>query len=1713
MKSIYNDFPAAYNSSPAVDGSFQFTNKQFPMKKTQIYFKSSLLLRGMMVAALLLCMTGFMKAQAAISVQNAWAQQYASTTYPSGAVNASYAIANGTNRLLVVAVATTRTAVGTMSCSVTYGGVSLTLAAGDAASTTTWNHSFLFYLKDSDIGSAAGGKSLNVTVTGGTSYYTYVGAAVYAGVDQTTPLTDAQNFNSNSTANADVGPINLDINANDQAIAVINLARSAVGKTARTITSWAVNWTTTELSQQYNPGGNTIIFQAYVSSRAVPTSNITNEAATHTASSANTFKSYTAMSLNAAPAPGDIITTTYSYTGSTQTFTVPNCVTSVTVEAWGGGGRGSTRTSNGAGAGGGGGAYAKGTVAVTPGNTYNYYVGAGSSTTSAGQDSYFNNTSTVLAKGGNSAADNSNTRVGGQAGSIGSDVVYSGGNSAAGANSNPNWYGGGGGSSGGTAANGNYTNQTTTSQTGGSVSGGGSGGNGGGYNANGSTGSVPGGGGGGAHRAFSNTTGGTGGNGQIIITYTLPNAPTITLGSNPSVCYGATSANLTYSATTGCPDKYSIDYNTAANTAGFIDVTDANLESSISLTIPANVAAAVYSGTLTVKNSTYNFTSITYSISVTVNPTNTAGQPSSNPILCINTAISPSVFIATTGATGIGTPAGLPNGVSASWASNRITISGTPSQSGTFNYSIPLTGGCGNVNATGTITVNPAGYWLGTTSAWETASNWCSNTVPTASTDVIIPAAAANKPQVNNGPSSPATCRNLTIESGATLTINAGGALTVEGTTTLNGSNCLIIKSVSAGETGSFISKGSVSGSGTAQIERYIDNSKSGWDWHMLSSPVTAQPIWPDILPAPDGSYYWGTGILDWDFYYWNPNTPNAYPHTPWVNIRKTDGYYNSGTFDDAGDAGGFGAAIPQMKPARGYLVGFNTNNPEVGVTKTFTGVPNTGTINDHVANKEDLYNLTGNPYPSSIDWRSSSLGRSNLDYTGSVYTYWVWNEDAGTYGAATSSQDEGTNGTSRYITPMQAFWVQAKDLSSSPRDLIAFSNDARVHSGQKYLKSTASTGNSLRLKLTTSANTYSDEMIVSFDPAFPGTGGAEKMFSMYSEAPEIYSWKNSKCFSIDMYPQVTEDFTVDLYTKNNVAGTYTITASNINDFVLSGLVILKNMATGEEYDLRQNHSYSFPIPANASSKAFQLIFRAPGYLNTLGTGSWNLPTTWLSNKVPAPTDNIIISHAVSVDNSPLATCNNLMMNNGGTLTVESGQALTVNGTLTSNSTSNVLVKSGGSLISNSPGVKATVKRDITGTVYHFVSAPVTGPALGSVFPLTTYVQQYDEPNQKWVNLTAADAMETGKGYSAYLEGTSAVECTFAGELNAGDVTISGLTKTGIANDDYNGWNLIGNPFTSAIDASSIGGWGLTNVDPFVYVWNGGNYLCHSVTIPGYASNTTGTMATPYVPAQQGFFVHVTDQTPPAATGSVTIPFTARVHSNQVYYKGTLALPNSLSLEVAGNGYSDKAMVYFTDEAAADYDVNYDAYKLSGLAEAPQLYSILTGRKLTINALQSPQTSSEVPLGFVAGAETSYTLTFTGMESFDASIPLRLDDLKTGLSRDLRTDPVYEFTATPGDDEHRFRLRFKSSTGFGEQESIKQVYIYTLEKDVYISANRLTIGTCEVYIYNAVGQKVYQGRFVPAAEDQKFARINTPGAYIVKVISATGTTTEKIIIP
>ncbi len=194
-------------------------------------------------------------------------------------------------------------------------------------------------------------------------------------------------------------------------------------------------------------------------------------------------------------------------TPGASTWTVPQGVYSVKVEAIGAGGGGGSFT----GSGGGGGAYAvKRNITVTPGSVISVNIGTGGAPSTAGTDTTFN-TSVVVAKGGSAGVDSSGSQtLGGQAASStptagafsggrggARDTSYNSGGAGGGAAS----YLGAGGDSGGVGA-----------QKGGAGGGGGGGGSAGGNSA---TGGAPGGGndlgvGGGTPPTGSGSNGGSG---------------------------------------------------------------------------------------------------------------------------------------------------------------------------------------------------------------------------------------------------------------------------------------------------------------------------------------------------------------------------------------------------------------------------------------------------------------------------------------------------------------------------------------------------------------------------------------------------------------------------------------------------------------------------------------------------------------------------------------------------------------------------------------------------------------------------------------------------------------------------------------------------------------------------------------------------------------------------------------------------------------------------------------------------------------------------------------------------------------------------------------------------------------------------------------------------------------------------------------------------
>jgi CUB domain len=225
--------------------------------------------------------------------------------------------------------------------------------------------------------------------------------------------------------------------------------------------------------------------------------------------------------------------------------------------------------------------------------------------------------------------------------------------------------------------------------------------------------------------------------------------PNAVSNAQSTICSGGSLAAVSaWQNTVVAPNPSCVVYSSVLPVAGSVspvdNLTGVNLTSAA---IVQSLSAYSYcdsdgSGNVNLGD-TYTLIS-TYNL--TINPGTTVGPASANPTICLGVALSPSITFTTTGATGIGSVNQLPTGLTASWNANIIIISGTPSVSGTFNYSIQVLGNCGSVNATGTITVINS-----VLPSFATVGPFCSgvsiSALPTTSTNGIV---GSWSPAINN---------------------------------------------------------------------------------------------------------------------------------------------------------------------------------------------------------------------------------------------------------------------------------------------------------------------------------------------------------------------------------------------------------------------------------------------------------------------------------------------------------------------------------------------------------------------------------------------------------------------------------------------------------------------------------------------------------------------------------------------------------------------------------------------------------------------------------------------------------------------------------------------------------------------------------------------------------------------------------------------------
>ncbi len=151
--------------------------------------------------------------------------------------------------------------------------------------------------------------------------------------------------------------------------------------------------------------------------------------------------------------------------------------------------------------------------------------------------------------------------------------------------------------------------------------------------------------------------------------------------------------------------------------------------------LPSGVTANFSGGTLTIEGTPTQAGTFSYTVTaedgcggatgtLTVRPstaiTLTSAAGTNAQTVCVNTALTPITYTLTE-ATGA-TIRGLPTGVTGRFENGTLTISGTPTEAGSFTYTVTPVGGCGSASATGTIKVRPNTTAITLTSSPRTAN-------------------------------------------------------------------------------------------------------------------------------------------------------------------------------------------------------------------------------------------------------------------------------------------------------------------------------------------------------------------------------------------------------------------------------------------------------------------------------------------------------------------------------------------------------------------------------------------------------------------------------------------------------------------------------------------------------------------------------------------------------------------------------------------------------------------------------------------------------------------------------------------------------------------------------------------------------------------------------------------------------------------------------
>ena len=505
------------------------------------------------------------------------------------------------------------------------------------------------------------------------------------------------------------------------------------------------------------------------------------------------------------------------------------------------------------------------------------------------------------------------------------------------------------------------------------------------------------------------------------------------------------------------------------------------------------------------------------------------------------------------------------------------------------------------------------------------------------------------------------------------------------------------------------------------------------------------------------------------------------------------------------------------------------------------------------------------------------------------------------------------------------------------------------------------------------------------------------------------------------------------------------------------------------------------------------------------------------------PNENTAVSISGSlVVNSDLKVCSCEITNNS-TVTINSNKTLYVTGNVKVDNGSSLIVEDDANLVQINDNAVNTgiikVKRETTPLVlydYTYWSAPVSGATLSTLSANlgSSIFYRFDAASNNWAGQSDTQIMQVGQGYisrapsNMNFNANPKLLVTFSGLQN------SGVINTPVVKNASNNFNLIGNPYPSALDAKKFIIANQTKIGGTIYFWthktakaynnpNGGSGT-YNYSADDYAKyNLTGGVSTG-IPSEgtnhsdspigkiasgQAFFVEA------LVSGTANVNYNNAMRlggadSNTQFFRTAAPaeeLTEEATQEPTGNasegrvwlnmtntqGAYSEILLGYVNGATNSYDNLYDGRTMDG-GNFIGLYSILDQDNLAIQGKAVPFADSDVvPLGFTTTIAESFTIAINDFDGFFNSQNVYLVDKLLNVTTNLK-QASYDFSTEIGVFNNRFELRF-ADPNLGIEVPVldkNDIGIIRSGNQIQVNSNKESIAT--VMVYDLLGKVIYQ---------------------------------------